>query len=485
MGARKKDGTLDKDVNELVQETWSEFLGHENFTVTRDRNGIEMQRLAVRILARDGVPLFRKHRAFNNPFGFALEAIEIDRLDHNYNRRAVGTNNEIRFGKEFDDFRAPIAYHILTRHPGDTFAYSSSPRYRERIESSDIIELSVLERAEQSLGIPLWPSVARRLINLHRYEEAEQIAATVAAAKGGFFEKEAKAGDQYIGDDEDAMGNKLVDLAPGQFEELPEGWKAKIHDPTHPTDAFPYFLKGQLRGASAGAALPYNSVASDLENVSYSAYKAGMNDARDVFKWFQRLLALKLMRPIYRAWLPYAILSKKLDIDMAELPRLLNADSWKPRRWAGLEPLKEVQAAVIAVESGLDSKRNIIEEFYDRDIESVYEEQAQDNLLAEQYGLNFEAIEKPIVGAGGGATVDSDTGRSNGNGHRKGGLKYWLSKFNRMEAQETNGNGHHKEEPKESPPITLNVDNRTASKRKVKFNRNDRGLVTEAEIEEL
>jgi lambda family phage portal protein len=205
----------------------------------------------------------------------------------------------------------------------------------------------------------------------------------------------------------------------------------------HPTEAFPHFVKAQLRGAAAGADMPYNAVSNDLESVNYSSYKAGMNDARDGFKYLQRVIAFKLMRPWFRDWLKYAMLSGKIPLPMTDYERLAKCDCWKPRRWAGLEPLKEVQAAVLAVEAGFDSQRNIIEEDYDRDIEEVFDEQEHDQALADDHGLDFSGkdIHKPVVGAG---AVDTNTEDP----EHPDGIKPPGSNGN------GNGNGKPKAEPK-------------------------------------
>lgn len=482
---------LDTAVNEMVQEQWLEALTEDNCLVSRDRNGTEVQRLAVRCLARDGVILFRIWRGFPNEFGFALEPIEVDRLDHWWNRPAVGTSNEIKFGVERDEYKAAVAYWILTRHPGDVFAYSAQARYRERVPASDIIPIWTIERAGQSIGMPLWPSVAKRLQNLYGYEESEQIAARAGSAKGGWFERDAKTSgaDEYAGP-QDEQGNKLIDTAPGQWEELPVGFKAIINDPKHPTDQFPHFVKSQLRGVSAGGNLPYNSVASDLESINYSSYKAGMNDARDGFKYLQQLVTRKLMRRWYREWLPYAFMTGKVSLPSNDLDRIKKSDRWKPRRWSGLEPLKEVQADILAVEAGFDSQRNIIEENYDRDIEDVFDDMEHDQELAEEHGLDFSAanIKTPKVQSGPVSSDDSSTNpigtddqiQQDQAGARKNGHKNGNG----------NGNGHHLKDDMIRALKEQRNDFRTEtaqppSRRRFNILRDNRGTILGGEVEIL
>jgi len=61
---------------------------------------------------------------------------------------------------------------------------------------------------------------------------------------------------------------------------------------------------------------------------------------------------------------------------------------WKPRRWAWVDPLKDLQANIQAVESGLKSRRTIIAEG-GGDVEDVFDQIALDNTLADEKGLKF------------------------------------------------------------------------------------------------
>jgi capsid protein len=66
----------------------------------------------------------------------------------------------------------------------------------------------------------------------------------------------------------------------------------------------------------------------------------------------------------------------------------MNAPQWKPRRWSWVDPLKDLQANIQAVEAGLNSRRNIIAE-YGGDVEDVFDNIAMDNTLADEKGLVF------------------------------------------------------------------------------------------------
>lgn len=387
-------GDYDRPANALLRDAWVESGKRANCTVTKTLSRLECQGLTMRALIRDGGILWRKRVAFPNPFGFAIEPIEIDRLDHDLNRPATQTTNKIQFGIEVDQFDAPVAYHILTRHPGDVFAYRSSPHYRERVLADEIIPVWSPERAGQLVGMPMTSAILKRLNHLDNYDEAELIAARVAACKGGFFTK--KNSEQYEGE-EDEQGNTITEMQPGVFEELPIGMDFTPNHPEHPTQAYPAFVKTQLRGAASGVNLSYNALANDLEGVNYSSLRAGLIEDREEYKYLQSLLIEQLMDPWFEAWLPLAIMSGQLALPFGEIKRL-KTHAWRARRWAWVDPLKDVQADMIAIEGGLTSRRHVIAE-NGEDVEQVFNDQEQDQALADDHGLVF-IVDKPKVGTG-------------------------------------------------------------------------------------
>src|SRR5260221_7603729 len=83
-------------------------------------------------------------------------------------------------------------------------------------------------------------------------------------------------------------------------------------------------------------------------------------------------------------WLKIAILSGKVpgvSIDDAE--DIADCAHWRGRRWSWVDPQKDIQANIMAVNAGLESKTSIIEGM-GKDIEEVYEEQAQEQALAKE-----------------------------------------------------------------------------------------------------
>ena len=73
----------------------------------------------------------------------------------------------------------------------------------------------------------------------------------------------------------------------------------------------------------------------------------------------------------------------------------MNQPKWCARRWPWVDPLKDMQANILAMNNGLEAKRNIIN-YTGGDIDDIYSTIAADNKLAEDKGLTFDAVDMPI-----------------------------------------------------------------------------------------
>ena len=71
-----------------------------------------------------------------------------------------------------------------------------------------------------------------RLKMIGAYDEAEVVAARYGASKMGVLEPGETSDPLYTGDDKDAIGNPIQDIAPGIVEVLPKGYKFNLIDPT-------------------------------------------------------------------------------------------------------------------------------------------------------------------------------------------------------------------------------------------------------------
>jgi capsid protein len=81
-----------------------------------------------------------------------------------------------------------------------------------------------------------------------------------------------------------------------------------------------------------------------------------------------------------------------------------------PRGWAWVDPLKDIQASVMAINNGLDTRTDVNAE-NGREFEEIVTTLAAEKALAAKLGLDFTA-EKPTPAASGQADAPADPGQN-------------------------------------------------------------------------
>ena len=397
--AKEPSGQLDEIANNIIERAWKQWSKVGNCEVTGRHSWVDVQRLILRCIARDGEVLIRM---IKKSTGLCLQILEADLLDDSYNARA-DNGNEIRFGVEFDSYRRPVAYHLLGNHPGDS-QFNADFKRRIRVPAEEIIHPFKTERPEQSRGIPWLVSSMNRLKMLDGYAEAELVAARTGAAKMGFFTKATPDG--WTGEIDDD-GNLPVDSSPGTIEELPAGVDFKSWDTNHPNSGYGDFVKSCLRGVATSLGISYNALSNDLEGVNYSSIRAGLIEEREVWKAVQRMMIDHVLEPVFEAWLEVELLSGRLGLPFDKFFKF-NAPEFRGRRWAWVDPKKDMEAAVLAMRNRIKPLRDIIAEAGD-DIYDVLAKVKEDEELAASYGLSLseEVASETVV-----ATDNPDNGDS-------------------------------------------------------------------------
>jgi lambda family phage portal protein len=376
----------DDDANKLIEKNWYEWAGKKHCTVDGRLSLIDVQQMLIETVAKDGEILVRKVRGRNsgNPFGFALQLLEADHLNENYNT-TMSNGNKVRMGIEYNEWDRPVAYHVLNRHPGEIVGTAYHAEKYDRIPATDILHLFFSERPSQSRGLPWMISAMRRMRMLGTYEENELVAAGVAASKMGFFT--STDGTEYKGTDEDADGNLITEAEPGLFEQLPAGVKFEAWDPQHPTTSFGTFIKTMLRGAASGMGVSYNTLANDLEGVNFSSIRSGTLEEREMWKIMQTWMIEHFFTDVFENWLLMALTTQKIPLPLAKFEKF-NSPVWRPRGWSWVDPLKEVKSNIEAVNAGFMSAQDVASQ-QGQDIEDIYAQLALEQSLREKHGVTL------------------------------------------------------------------------------------------------
>lgn len=387
MQARSRDGDrLDTVANNALEAAWAMWGKFGSPDVTGQHSWRSMLELYVTTLARDGEVLLVKHRNWSkNAHRYALEFVDVEALDVDLNQD-LGNGRAIRMGIEFDAYRRPVAYYLTAPNAKqDVYSYGSK-KYR-RVAADRVIHRFLIDSAWQSRGVPWMAAGMMRMKMLDGYEEAELVAARVASSKMGFFK--SPTGDAYTGDDMDDDGNVMIDAEPGTFEDIGNrdfvSW-----DPAHPSTAYDSFIKGCLRGIAAGMGLSYHTLANDLEGVNYSSARIGALEDRELWKTLQEWIVESFCDVVYQDWIEGALLTGiKLQSGGTLSPGKLlkyREVSWQARRWAWVDPQKDMNAASTAIENNIRSISDVIRE-QGKDPDEVWLEIAAERKRMKELGI--------------------------------------------------------------------------------------------------
>jgi lambda family phage portal protein len=338
-------------------------------TVCGNFSWLDVQRLAIRTAAMDGECFIRIVRGYRgNAFGFALQFLDADLLDHTYTVVGGQGQNAVVMGVEIDNYGKPVAYWFTD----PVSARASYPRgAKVRIPAADIIHLIDRERSVQTRGVPWSASVMYLISMLGHYWEAEVANARHESERVGFLKSATGALDEVDEDRENAVVPTIdpvaaVRMMPAStsigYVGLPAGIDIEIPDVKHPTTAFADFSKAMLKGIASGLGVSYAALSSDLTEVSFSSIRTGTLEDREYYRELQGLMIETLCERVYQEFIYMAVLSGQLTMPAGATFEAFSAHTWEPRGWDWVDPKNDTMAKIASIDACLDTRTRILAE---------------------------------------------------------------------------------------------------------------------------
>lgn len=397
--AKFGNGNLDTGANDAVERAFADWGRRGTCEATGRLSFVDVQQLLIETAPRDGEFLVRKvYGRGINRYNFAIQVLDVDRLDVKRNE-TYPDGRRCVMGVELAASGRPLAYWLTTNHPASS-EWQTVGKY-ERVPASDIYHAFRAQRPEQTRGCPWMHTAMVRLQHLGAFEEAAVIAARVGASKMGWFT--TPDGDTTgLTDTKGADEIPYMEAEPGQFGVLPGGMDFKSFDPDYPHAAFDPFIKATLRGIASGLGVAYHTLANDLEGVNFSSARAGTLEERDNWMSLQTWFAESFLYPLFSDWLRQALLAGAIQLpNGTPLPLdkidLYDKPLWQGRRWQWVDPSKDIEANLAAIEGGLKSRRDVIQE-QGRDLDDVWLQLQAENEKAAAMGIDLSA--KPATTKG-------------------------------------------------------------------------------------
>lgn len=386
-------GQIDRLAADAIETAFRDFSKKQNIDISKKVNRVSLEKLFIRTVAEDGEFIAIEHYGNKYKYGYALQLVDSESLDVDFNESNLRNGHYIRFGIEFDKNDTPVNYFFLVSN-GEDFALNGK-KYK-KVPASRVIHAFLPIRIGQKRGIP-WASTAlARMKMLEGFENASITAARAGASKMGFFT--TPTGEEYVGDDEYEDGTTVTDFEAGTFEQLPEGVTFQGFDPSYPTGEFAHFMKACLRGISSGLGVAYNSLANDLEGVNFSSIRAGVLEDREVWKGLQRFVIDEILARVFENWLSAALMKQAITVKgrplrLERIAKFQNA-YFQGRRWDWVDPSKDINAIKEELALNMNSLSGVMRE-KGRDPDQVWQEIADDKKRLEELGISqSQAVEQ-------------------------------------------------------------------------------------------
>ena len=393
------NGRMRDAINDEIRDAWDDWSKPTHASANGLLSWLDIQRLLVAERVVSGDALLQIVLDPVNRYGVALHVIDADRLDRKLIRPAGPGRNAIRYGIEVNAIGRPVAYHVLRAHPSDLGVTM-------RADAVDVVPAAQMIhwhkrdlRAEQTRGVPELAASMVDLRHLAGFQEAALVKMRTAAAAMGFITTKGDGADVTTPDE-----GMEFDAEPGIFRELGLGQEMQSWDPKEPATSFPDFKKAILRSVASSNGVGYNQLANDLEGVNMSSLRVGRQEDQETWKVEQESFIAHVAQRVFDVWLPSAIAKGHVPSANYVLSRASRV-RWQPRRWASVDPLKEVQAQEKRIQLGLDSRKRIAAD-EGNELWEIWDDLVEEQEYAEEQDLDVA----PDRGTTGAMTNDSTDG---------------------------------------------------------------------------
>ena len=388
---QQRGGKRDQRVNSIIEEAWGEWTQADSCDCAGKYSFHQFEWLAAGALCESGEAIFRIVR---KPFGnsqvpLALQIIESDLLDEEYDGKTLNKNNEWRNGVEVDEWGRAIRYAILTKHPGDAYYldYSANRKLHIFIPAEDIIHLFLPERPGQNRGVPWFHSVMADMHQLQGYEEAAVIRARAGASIMGFIQNDQG---ELIGDDVQ-NSQRIQSFEPGTFRYLMPNESVTVPDIDYPSQQYEMFVKNKIRRFATGIGCSFETISKDFSETNYSSSRLSLLEDREHWKFCQKYIIDNFHFRIFKEWLDLAVLSGVIDFpDYASNSKRYCKPRWTPPAQHYVDPLKEIKAYREAEQAGYMTKSQVIAQTNGGDYDDIVSEIAREQEVAKSLGVTLD-----------------------------------------------------------------------------------------------
>jgi len=296
--------------------------------------------LAMRAMVIDG-------EAFVILRGDKLQLIAAEQVDETLTRENRD-GSYIAAGIEFDAQGRRVAYWIRPHVPTQQFETWAPP---VRVNAADVLHLMRPDGIGQVRGVTWLAPIMLKLADLGLLSDALLKGFQVAAMHAGFLED--ATGASALPFEGDKTGDELeVSLEPGTVRRLPPGYKIHFNNPQAAQQSVE-FRTSVVEEVAAGLGVPAFMVSANVSRANYSSLRAALITFKANLETVQfNIIVPQLLAPIWKRWALMRSLRGETVADAAP--------EWRFPAMPEADPLKQIQAVKVALDSKLMSRAEAI-----------------------------------------------------------------------------------------------------------------------------
>jgi lambda family phage portal protein len=371
----------DPEMRKILNSSWERWIDRADADQIQDFYG--MQSVVARRLVIDG-EIFAAW-SYDQDGALQCRLLDAEQCDGSYSLN--DPVQRIVAGIQFDGEGRREFYHFSKQRPGLPMPLSGYETVK--MPAHAVSHIFRVEAAGQVRGISWFAPVILKLIDLDKASDAQLMRQQTAAMFAGFITDPTGAASSEF--DISQNGNQWdVSLEPGMMKFLAPGQDVKFSSPADIGTNGIEFLKFTVREIAAGLSLPYEMLIPDLSDVNYSSIRAGLIEFRrraEKFQW--QIMVRHFCEPAWRRFVAAEILSGRIDAPTFDSdPEDYFAAEWLPPKNSWVDPLKDVQAEILAIDRGLMSRRQAVAA-RGYNIDNLDIEIAEERKQAAAMGLDF------------------------------------------------------------------------------------------------
>ena len=275
-------------------------------------------------------------------------------------------------GVQFNKAGQAVAYYVPKANVTPDRGYVQTRADLQKIPAKNALFVAARKRFNQSRGVPFLAPVLSAFNRLDGYIDAEMFAAHINSHWAAKITREpvydesdpnsdlpgSRSLTYTAPSDSRRTFDRLQTMEPGMILDLLPGEDLDLVYAQRPGVTFEPFVLLVCRMVGVGVGMPLELFLKDFSRTNYSSARASMNVAKRSFRGWQIALESKFLRPWYRRHITRAIATKALPLPR-NVPDLFAHQCQWPQ-WEHVDPMKEIQADVLAIENHLRSRGEVI-----------------------------------------------------------------------------------------------------------------------------